>query len=47
MSKMNKVENVKEQYKGGKNLAKRTNLHVKHSTNKKGFLEILNLIKIG
>ncbi|GFP76278.1 class I SAM-dependent methyltransferase [Clostridium fungisolvens] len=38
MSIMDKVENVKEQYKDGNNLAKRTNLHVKHSTNKQGFV---------
>ncbi|GFZ29993.1 transcriptional regulator [Clostridium zeae] len=38
MSMMDKVENVKEQYRDGNNLAKRTNLHVKHSTNKQGFV---------
>ncbi len=37
MSEMNKVENVKEQYKDDSNLSKRSNLHAKHSTNKQGF----------
>lgn len=36
MSTMDKIENVKEQYKDDKNLSKRSNLHAKHSTNKQG-----------
>lgn len=37
MATMNNTENVKEQYKNDNNLAKRSNLHAKHSTNKQGF----------
>jgi len=33
---MNKIENVKEQYKDDNNLATRIKLHAKHSTNKQG-----------
>jgi len=35
---MNKTENVKQQYSDDKNLSARMNLHLKHSTNKQGFL---------
>jgi Methylase involved in ubiquinone/menaquinone biosynthesis len=36
MSTMDKLENVKEQYKDDNNLSMRLKLHVKHSTNKQG-----------
>jgi ubiquinone/menaquinone biosynthesis C-methylase UbiE len=36
MSVMDKIENVKEQYKDDSNLSIRSNLHEKHSTNKQG-----------
>lgn len=38
MSTMNKEENVKNQYSDDKNLAIRTKLHLKYSTNKQGFV---------
>ncbi|WP_268056008.1 class I SAM-dependent methyltransferase [Clostridium estertheticum] len=41
MSVMNKTENVKQQYSDDKNLSIRTNLHLKHSTNKQGFVSWL------
>jgi ubiquinone/menaquinone biosynthesis C-methylase UbiE len=37
MSVMDKIENVKDQYKDDSNLSVRSNLHEKHSTNKQGF----------
>jgi ubiquinone/menaquinone biosynthesis C-methylase UbiE len=37
MSKMNKVENVTEQYQNDDNLSIRIKLHSKHSTNKQGW----------
>lgn len=38
MSLMDKVDNVKEQYKDDSNLSARIKLHAKHSTNKQGFI---------
>ena len=38
MSTMDKIENVKEQYKDDNNLSIRIKLHAKHSTNKQGFI---------
>ncbi|WP_443659153.1 hypothetical protein [Clostridium algidicarnis] len=38
MSTMDKIENVKQQYSNDKNLSVRTKLHLKHSTNKQGFV---------
>jgi len=38
MSSMDKIENVKEQYKDDNNLAVRIKLHAKHSTNKQGLI---------
>lgn len=38
MSSMDKIENVKEQYKNDINLSMRIKLHAKHSTNKRGFI---------
>lgn len=38
MSSMDKIENVKEQYKDDNNLSIRIKLHAKHSTNKQGFI---------
>jgi len=36
-SSINKAENLKKQYADDKNLSRRMNLHIKHSTNKQGF----------
>ncbi|MGG7056981.1 class I SAM-dependent methyltransferase [Clostridium tertium] len=57
MSTMNKAENVKDQYSDDKNLAIRTKLHLKYSTNKQGFapwlfdkyefLENFNILELG
>lgn len=57
MSTMNKEENVKNQYSDDKNLAIRTKLHLKYSTNKQGFvpwlfdkyefLENVNILELG
>lgn len=41
MSSMDKIENVKEQYKDDNNLSLRIKLHTKHSTNKQGFISWL------
>lgn len=41
MSMMDKVENVKEQYKDDNNLSIRSRLHTKHSTNKQGLFHWL------
>jgi ubiquinone/menaquinone biosynthesis C-methylase UbiE len=37
LNNITKTENVKQQYSDDKNLSARMNLHIKHSTNKKGF----------
>lgn len=38
MSKMDRTENVREQYQNDNSLSIRINLHKKHSTNKQGFI---------
>lgn len=38
MSSIDRIENVKEQYKNDNNLSMRIKLHAKHSTNKQGFI---------
>ncbi len=38
MSSLDRIENVKEQYRNDSNLSVRINLHAKHSTNKQGFI---------